>query len=74
VVNITGKIHYSESNQAWNIIKLKQEFLNEFNQLKEKRSKFSYELVFSRSVEELLKSLKENKNAIPVLMFLYKEE
>ena len=74
VVEVKGKIHYSESNQAWNIIKLKQEFLNEFNQLKEKRSKFSYEFLFSRNYAELIKSLKEkNKGGIPILMFLYRD-
>ena len=49
VINVKGKIHYGESNQAWNTIKLKSEFLNEFKQLKEKRSTFSYEMMFGRS-------------------------
>lgn len=76
IVNVTGKIHYSESNQAWNIIKLKSEFLNEFHQLKEKRSKFSYEMVFGRTEEEIIGSLKKmikEKKMIPVLMFLYRD-
>jgi len=75
IINVRGKIHYSESNQAWNTIKLKTEFLNEFHQLKEKRAKFSYELVFGRSEEEMVELLKESaKNKMmPVLMFLYKE-
>lgn len=77
IVNVTGKIHYSESNQAWNIIKLKSEFLNEFHQLKEKRSKFSYEMVFGRTEEEIIESLKKaikEKRVMPVLMFLYRDE
>lgn len=41
---------YGESNQAWNTIKLKSEFLNEFKQLKEKRSKFSYEIICGSQV------------------------
>ena len=76
IIKIKGKIHYSESNQAWNIIKLKSEFLNEFHQLKEKRSKFSYEMVFGRTEEEIIESLKKvvkDKGVVPVLMFLYKE-
>jgi len=71
-----GKIHYSESNQAWNTIKLKTEFLNEFHQLKEKRSKFSYEMIFGRTEEEMVEAMKKitrNKKLIPVLMFLYKD-
>lgn len=76
VITVEGKVHYSESSQAWSTIKLKNEFLNEFNQLKEKRSKFSYELVFSRTEEEMVdllkKAMKEGKIR-PVLMFLYKD-
>jgi hypothetical protein len=52
-------------------------FLNEFKQLKEKRSKFSYELIFGRNEEEMLNLLKKavkNQTMMPVLMFLYKDE
>ena len=76
IITIKGKLHYSEANQAWNILKLKTEFLNEFQQLKQKRSNFSYELVFGRSGEEMVKLLKESVKTggmIPVLMFLYKD-
>ena len=76
VVSVKGAIRYSESNQAWNIIKLKTEFLNEFKQLKEKRSKFSYEMVFGRTEEEMMEAIKKlgkDKNFRPVLMFLYEE-
>ena len=77
VVSVEGKVHYSESNQAWNIIKLKSEFLNEFKQLKEKRSKFSYEMIFGRNEEEMVEALRrimEDKKLMPILMFLYKED
>jgi len=77
VVSVEGKVHYSESNQAWNIIKLKSEFLNEFKQLKEKRSQFSYEMLFGRNEEEMVEALKrimDNKKLMPILMFLYREE
>jgi hypothetical protein len=77
VVKISGKVHYSESNQAWNIIKLKKEFINEFYQLKKKRSKFSYEMVFGRTEEEMIEAIKKiinEKNSMPVLMFLYEEK
>jgi len=77
VINVEGKVHYSESNQAWNTIKLKSEFLNEFKQLREKRSKFSYEMIFGRNEEEMVEALKEiikDKKLMPILMFLYKED
>jgi len=73
---VKGRIHYNESNQAWNVIKLKSEFLNEFQQLKEKRSKFSYEMIFGRTEKEMIETIKEmskNKTLMPILMFLYKD-
>ena len=77
IINIKGKVHYSESSQAWNTIKLKTEFLNEFHQLKEKRSKFSYEMIFGRTETEMVEAIKKiikDKTLMPVLMFLYKED
>ncbi|MCK4997093.1 hypothetical protein KAS08_02210 [Candidatus Pacearchaeota archaeon] len=76
IINVKGRMHYSESNQAWNIIKFKSEFLNEFRQLKEKRSKFSYEMVFSRTEGEMIETMKKiikDRTLMPVLMFLYKD-
>lgn len=76
-IEVEGKVIYSEGNQAWNLIKLKKEVLTEFYQLKEKRSKFSYRMVYYRTQEELedaIKKLKKEKNtALPFLMFLYKD-
>ena len=77
IISVKGKVHYSESNQAWNTIKLKSEFLNEFHQLKEKRSKFSYEMIFGRTEAEMVEAIKsiiKNKNLMPILMFLYKDK
>ena len=77
IINVKGRVHYSESNQAWNTIKLKTEFLNEFQQLKEKRSKFSYEMMFGRTEEEMVEAIKKiikDKTLMPVLMFLYKDK
>lgn len=76
IINIKGKVHYNESSQAWSTIKLKSEFLNEFRQLKEKRSKFSYEMIFGRTEAEMVETIKKivrNKTLMPVLMFLYKD-
>jgi hypothetical protein len=76
IISINGKIHYSEGNQAWNLLKLKSEFLNEFPKLREKRSKFSYEFVFVREHKDLrnmMESMKEKK-ITPILMFIYQDE
>ena len=76
-INSEGKMHYSESNQAWNIIRLKKELFEEFPELKEKRSAFYYQLIYYRNLKELeiaIKKLSKGEtNFIPILMFLYKE-
>lgn len=71
-----GKVHYSESFQAWNTIRIKKELFSEFPELKEKCSKFSYQLIFCRSYEELLKKIKNLKQdtVMPMLIWLYKNQ
>lgn len=54
-----GKIAYNESFQAWNTLHLKKELFPEFPQLKEKRAKFSYKLIYHRDPEELKKTIKD---------------
>jgi hypothetical protein len=74
-IDSEGKIAYSEGFQAWNTIRLKKELFEEFPQLKEKRSKFSYKLIFCRSHEELMEKIKCLKQdpVMPLLMWMYKE-
>ena len=75
-LNIKGRISYRECDQAWNLIKLKRELLNEFADLKEKRSRFSYQMMFYRTCEELeayVKKIKKDGSALPILLFLEKE-
>jgi hypothetical protein len=51
--------------------------LNEFQQLKEKRSKFSYEMFFGRTEEEMVEAIRKiikDRNLMPILMFLYKDQ
>ena len=77
IINSEGKLHYSEGFQAWNMMRLKKELFSEFPQLKEKRSKFSYQLMYYRTPKELEKAIKDlikkGQNVMPVLLFLYKE-
>lgn len=71
-----GKVYYSESFQAWNTLKLKKELFSEFPQLREKMSKFSYELVYYRDSDEMLKKMKElakSGECVPLLLWLFKE-
>jgi len=77
IIDSNGKVIYNESAQAWNVIKLKKELFDEFPELKEKRSVFSYKLKFFRDMPEFEKVLKklraEKENVMPLLLFLYKE-
>ena len=77
IINVKGKVHYGESSQAWNILKLKKEMFEEFPQLKEKRSAFSYQLIYPRDIKELEQTIKkilnENSETIPLLLWLYKD-
>jgi hypothetical protein len=51
---------------------------SEFPQLKEKRSKFSYELIYYRDSKEFEKAVREmmkgGDGVMPLLLWLYKEE
>jgi hypothetical protein len=76
IVKVNGILSYDEALQAWSILRLRKDLINEFNQLKEKRSKFSYELLFYRSYEEFEKAMKDlvkKEEVLPILMFLKKE-
>jgi hypothetical protein len=72
-LEIEGKLSYTEGHRAWNVIRLKNELLQEFPQLKERRKKFGYKLVMHRSFKDLRKEIKSMENrgeAVPILMLL----
>ncbi len=75
IVEINGKLLYDEGTKSFSRIRLKKELIEEFPQLKERRSSFSYELKFFRDNEELERMIKKlnKENAMPILMWLYKE-
>ena len=73
VIEIKGKLIYTESIGAWNSIRFKKELINEFPQLKEKRSAFSYKMTFYQEYKELEKAIRKIKRdgeALPILLFL----
>lgn len=75
ILDVDGKLSYSESLRSWNTIRLKKDLVNEFPQLSEKRANFSYKLVYSRDLkafEAILKNFKEKDN-LPILLFLYRD-
>ncbi len=67
---IAGKIYYSESDRAWNVIRFKKELLDEFTDLCDRKSKFFYEmLLFYRfeQIERFIQKLKKEGKAPPML-------
>ena len=75
IIDIEGKLAYAEGFQSWNMLRLKKEIVEEFPALKEKRSSFSYRLMFCRSYKDLTKMIKKLKNepVMPLLLWMYKE-
>jgi len=76
VIESKGKLSYNESTQAWATLRFKSEIVKEFRQLKEKRSKFSYKLMFYRDYglfEKFIKELIKKKDVLPVLIWFEKE-
>ena len=77
VIDTIGSIYYDEKTGTWSIIRIKSDLVKEFPQLKEKRSKFSYQMTYYRTIEELERAIRELKKQkdipLPVMMFLYKE-
>lgn len=76
-LDIKGRIAYTEGHQAWNLIRLKKEIINEFPQLKEKRSSFSYKLLFYHNysqLEKAIRKMKRNNDALPILLWMVREK
>ena len=72
-----GRISYRESSQAWSLIQVKKEILQEFPQLREKRSKFAYKMILYKGFKELGKSIREMEkrgDSVPLLLFFGREK
>lgn len=70
-VAITGRISYHGPSQAWCLIRLKKDFLQEFQELKEKQGEFFYEFLLYYHWEILEQHLQEMKKEgkVPPLLF-----
>ena len=76
-INAKGRIYYDPSNGSWSIIRLKKAIVNNFSDLTEKRSSFTYQMVFYQTPLELEKAVREMKKEdkpLPILLFLVKEQ
>ncbi len=71
-----GKMSYAESQRAWGTIRLKSEIFKEFKQLKRRKDKFGYRLMFCRKFDQLEKELQTIEKEIgvtPLLVWFVKE-
>lgn len=76
-INIRGKILYSQGDRSWNLIRIREDILDEFPQLREKQAKFSYRMILHKSYsdfEKAVRELKKNEEAIPIMLFLCREK
>ena len=72
-----GLISYESGVNRWNLIRIKKNFVEQFPQLKEKRSKFSYKMTFYPSYEQLRKfvnDLDKKRGPLPILLYLIQEK
>ena len=71
VINLGGKMSYNDSAQAWNLIRLKEDFLKQLPKLKEKRANIFYKMIYHFSYDDIIKALKEmreNDEPLPILL------
>jgi len=76
ILDVKGKIAYTMSSRSWNMIRLKKEMLDEFPQLRDKRLKASYRMVFYRNPVELflaVEKIMDNKEELPILLYFEQE-
>lgn len=72
-----GKVTYHEASGAWNTVRLKRIFLEQFPQLKDKRATIRYKVEFYRNYDQIIETIqkmKQKKAGIPLLLYLYKED
>lgn len=74
---IVGRLFYSESDQAWSMIRFKKEILQKFTQLKDKGGNFCYRMIMHQNYEELkeaINMMKKSSDSVPLLLFLCKKK
>ena len=74
---ITGRMYYNESMSAWSIIQLKKTLLEDYEELRNRRNKFSYEMFMSCTFDEIeihLKAAKKQGRAPPLMIWFKKME
>jgi len=74
---VDGTISYSESSRARNVIRLKKQIINEFEDLKDRNKDINYKLEYYRNFDKLqarIDKLANNQEGIPFLLFIYSKD
>jgi len=77
VLESEGRITYKDTSRTWSLIRIKRELIQEFPQLRERMSEFSYKMsLFGSysSLEKEIKRMKKKNIPLPLLLFFYKEK
>jgi len=75
-IKAKGKMYYHPEDHAWNILRIKKEILNEFKPLKEKMSKFSYNMFFHSEWNNFELAIRRHRRKglpPPIMMWFVKE-
>lgn len=76
-IQVKGKISYRDSTGCWSLIALGKQIIQEFPQLREKRSKFGFKMAFyyeHKDLEKAVRKIKRKGEALPLLLWLVKEK
>jgi hypothetical protein len=75
ILELRGKLTYSESLRAWSIARFKPPLIREFCQLKDRKSRYNYKLKLCWTHKELereIRKIKKLDEAIPILLHFEK--
>ena len=73
--SITGKLSYHDASHSWCVLRIKKELLNEFPDLRDRSSKFTYKITLLSSfegVEDHVRRIKERGGTPPMLFWFEK--
>jgi hypothetical protein len=76
-IKAKGNMYYQAEDHAWNLLRIKKEILNEFKQLKERMSKFTYNMLFYSEWNEFEKAMRKyRKDGLPppIMIWFVKEK
>ncbi|MBW2972775.1 hypothetical protein KY346_00100 [Candidatus Woesearchaeota archaeon] len=75
-IECEGKVTYHEAIGAWNTIRIKRIFLDQFPLLRDKQANIKFKLEYYGTPEKLAEAvakITEQKKGMPMFLYLYRE-